>query len=103
MVPNPCTNGAGSTWPGGEGAETAVFIPAFPFAWTTSGLPRSPTSSIARRSRLSGDDDVGRKTGPVEQLVRLDVVRHGCRTRPKQQGRNDADGEGPADDVDQVQ
>src|SRR5437870_13587160 len=44
-----------------------------------------------------------RKAGPVEQLVRLDVVRHCCRARPKQQGRNDADGEGTSDDVDQVQ
>jgi hypothetical protein len=51
-----------------------------------------------------GDHQVRGEAEPVQQLVRLDVVGRGCRiARDDQHGGHDADGEGAAKDVDQVQ
>jgi hypothetical protein len=44
-----------------------------------------------------------RQTGPVEQLVRLDVRRGDRGVGAEQLGLDVADGEGAGDDVDQVE
>ena len=51
-----------------------------------------------------GDDQVGREPGPVEQLVGLEVVGRGGEVAlDDQHGGDDGDGEGAAEDVDQLQ
>jgi hypothetical protein len=50
-----------------------------------------------------GDHQVGREPGPVEQLVGLDVLGGGGEVAlDDQHGGHDGDGEGAAEDVDQV-
>src|SRR3982074_3794809 len=57
----------------------------------------------ARGTLVTVTSDVRREAGTVEQLVRLDVERRGCWIGHEQHGANEPDGEGAADDVDQVQ